>query len=495
MGKHFLSVLGTSLYEPVIYEDGEFRSGEQTFIQLALFERFSEELSKDESKITLFLTEGARKRNYENRFYTKKEEELSQKWTSNTKNEVKENALKKGLKEQFLREFPGWASKLEVVPIEDAQTEEQIWSVFSDIYDSLREGDEIIFDITHSFRSIPMLAMTVINYAKILKNCSLDGIYYGAYEAAVVSGDTKVAPINNLTIYNEILEWTNAANTFIRYGNASMIKEVFDHKYNSLSTKEKPEWSSLKKLVNKVDNLSDTIQTGRGADGMHLEMKAKKKGKCSVKSAYASFREELSPKDKMEQTNIKPFVPLFEKVKEKFSVFEKENNYEVGMAVTAWSIENGMIQQGYTSLEETIKTWICHYYELDEVDERNRDRIVGFVINEIKHQEIRNLKKDWMDPDTRWEAVQPIIEKRWKQEKNPDAPGILTKVEQIVRELDYDLITLACKIKDERNDINHFGMRKNPLEASQLKSELEKNFIRFQEIVERKEAAANDGAI
>ena len=48
------------------------------------------------------------------------------------------------------------------------------------------------------------------------------------------------------------------------------------------------------------------------------------------------------------------------------------------MAVTAWSIENGMIQQGYTSLEETIKTWICHNYELNEVDERNREGIVGF---------------------------------------------------------------------------------------------------------------------
>ena len=44
MGKHFLSVLGTSLYEPVIYEDGEFKSSEQVFIQLALVERFYKDL-------------------------------------------------------------------------------------------------------------------------------------------------------------------------------------------------------------------------------------------------------------------------------------------------------------------------------------------------------------------------------------------------------------------------------------------------------------------
>lgn len=495
MGKHFLSVLGTSLYEPVIYEDGEFKSSEQVFIQLALVERFYKDLLEPDSKISLFLTDGAKERNYENRVYSEKEEGFAQKWVSNKKKDVKANTSKQGLKEQFLTRFPELEPKLEVVSIEDAQTEEQIWNVFSSIYDSLREGDEIIFDITHSFRSIPMLAMTVINYAKILKNCSLTGIYYGAYEAAVVSGEAKVAPINNLTIYNEILEWTNAANTFMRYGNASMIKEVFDQKYNSLPKEEKPEWSSLKKMVNKVENLSDTIQTCRGADGTELEMKARKKNKCSVKSAYALFREELSQKEEREQTSMKPLVPLFEKVKEKFSVFEKENNYEVGMAVTAWSIENGMIQQGYTSLEETIKTWICHNYGLNEVDERNREGIVGFIINEMKQQEIQNPKKDWQNPDIRWEAVCPIVEKKLQGNNNQDDSELLKKMERMVKELDFDLVILAREIKNKRNDINHFGMRKNPMEASGLKSELEKYFTQFQEIVERKEAAGDDGTM
>ena len=38
-------------------------------------------------------------------------------------------------------------------------------------------------------------------------------------------------------------------------------------------------------------------------------------------------------------------------------------------------------------------------------------------------------------------------------------------------------------------------MRKNPMEASGLKSELEKYFIQFREIVERKEAAVDDGTM
>ena len=153
MGKHFLSVLGTNLYEPVIYEDGEFQSSEQVFIQAALIERFRKEIAKDEdSRITIFLTQGAKDKNYNNRLYEAWEAKSAEKWTSARKEDVIEGSLKKGLEEELRTQFPDFVSRIETVSIEDAQTEEQIWDVFSKIYDSLREGDEIIFDITHSFR-------------------------------------------------------------------------------------------------------------------------------------------------------------------------------------------------------------------------------------------------------------------------------------------------------------------------------------------------------
>lgn len=487
MGKHFLSVLGTNLYEPVIYEDGEFQSSEQIFIQAALIERFRKEIAEDEdSRITIFLTQGAKDKNYNNRLYEAWEAKSAEKWTSARKEDVIEGSLKKGLEEELRIQFPDFVSRIETVSIEDAQTEEQIWDVFSKIYDSLREGDEIIFDITHSFRSIPMLAMTVINYAKILKNCSLKGIYYGAYEAAKITEVGKIAPINNLTMYNDILEWTNAANTFMRFGNASMIKGLFDEKLASVPNEEKRKWSSLRYLVGKIETLSDTIQTCRGVDGDELNIKPAAKSRKSVKAAYASYREELIKKE-TPQRNIKPLVPLFEKVEEKFSVFDKENNYEIGMAVTAWSIENGMIQQGYTSLEETIKTWICHCYGLNEVEEGDRDGVAGYLLNQLKEQEKNKSGMNLKDPDERWESVRTNAE-----EKYQDAPERLEKARKIVKELDYDLISLTGEIKDARNDINHFGMRREPKDADWLKSKLKEYFERFRKIVERKEAGIDD---
>ena len=106
----------------------------------------------------------------------------------------------------------------------------------------INENDDIVFDITHSFRSIPMLAVTVINYAKIVKKCHLKGVYYGAYEAAQNNENKKIAPIINLTAFNEILEWTYAADAFMTYGNVGKFNQVYLDKMKSVPEEQRREW-------------------------------------------------------------------------------------------------------------------------------------------------------------------------------------------------------------------------------------------------------------
>ena len=55
--------------------------------------------------------------------------------------------------------------------IPDGQNEKELWEIFRIILDSLEEGEEIILDITHSFRYLPMLTFIVLNYARAVKNC------------------------------------------------------------------------------------------------------------------------------------------------------------------------------------------------------------------------------------------------------------------------------------------------------------------------------------
>src|SRR5690606_22505152 len=63
---------------------------------------------------------------------------------------------------------------------------EHIWQLFETIIGIMKDEDRIIFDITHSFRYQPILALLSIHFARITKNVQVDGIYYGLYDPKAV---------------------------------------------------------------------------------------------------------------------------------------------------------------------------------------------------------------------------------------------------------------------------------------------------------------------
>ena len=67
--------------------------------------------------------------------------------------------------------------------IPDEKGEAGVWHLFAKIYNEvLQEDDTVIFDITNAFRFLPVVMYSVLRYAQYLKNVSLEGIYYGAYD-------------------------------------------------------------------------------------------------------------------------------------------------------------------------------------------------------------------------------------------------------------------------------------------------------------------------
>jgi CRISPR-associated protein DxTHG motif len=48
------------------------------------------------------------------------------------------------------------------IDIPDGKRESELWQIFTAISDAVHEGDEIAFDITHGFRSLPVLALLTL---------------------------------------------------------------------------------------------------------------------------------------------------------------------------------------------------------------------------------------------------------------------------------------------------------------------------------------------
>src|SRR5690625_1692057 len=182
--KVFISFLGTGRYKPCVYKshDGE-KSRVVEYVQEAILDLYCREYGEGD-KAFFFLTQQAEKQHWD-----KLEGVLGE------------------------REF-------QIVPVKnlpDGHTEKEIWDIFELVYSHLEEEDRVILDVTHGFRSLPMLQIVLLNYARSLKNITVEHILYGAFESLGIPlfkideeipdpADREV-PILNLTSFSAIQSW------------------------------------------------------------------------------------------------------------------------------------------------------------------------------------------------------------------------------------------------------------------------------------------------
>lgn len=429
MALKILSVLGTGRYESRTHSYNSNHLIETPFIQEAVLNLFEENLNSDFGGFYIFLTEKAKEIHF------------------------------KDLESRIMNRYP--QISINPVDIKDGKTKEEIWEIFDSIYNQIEENDEIILDITHSFRHIPMQLLVVINYAKVLKNVKLKGIYYGAFEASYKESEKEIIPIFDISDFSSLLEWSYSANTFINYGNVKPIQES----YKNLQRIKGKEWNienkNFSKFIESLVDFSNCIYTARGTSMAALINEngalVKNSNKKSIQASYNSLLSNYENLLEEERLELKQIKPIVEKVKESIEAFCEESSLKTGLAAIKWSIEKNLIQQAYTIFSETIKTYVCNIYELDEMDYINRELIVGKVLNILG----RKIPKD-----------------QWKVEESH-----IETIEKIMNTIDEKIYKIYDKVGTRRNDINHFGLTKEKISYEDLIKDLNKLFEEFTNIV------------
>src|SRR5690606_37109361 len=112
----------------------------------------------------------------------------------------------------------------EVVQIPDGKSESELWSIFSALTSKVPREALLHLDITHGFRSLPVIGLIALNYLRVTRHVTIGGVYYGAWEAGKSSADGSSepeVPTFDLTPFLELLDWTSAAEEFLRTGSAT----------------------------------------------------------------------------------------------------------------------------------------------------------------------------------------------------------------------------------------------------------------------------------
>ena len=411
MKKVFLTVLGTGKYSDCYYykDDSKCRS---KFVQEALLQFLYDK--DDNVEVKILLTDEAKEKNFDS--------------TNNDDTNL----------QTILENLNIYA---DLIRIPAGKTEEELWDIFEETINSIDDDSEITLDITHSLRNIPIQILVALNYTKLFKNINISGIYYGAYELGTFIDDDlnpgdkiKCAPICNLNVYYELLNWTNAINSFIHTGNSSEISQLYNKKSTSIfklgKAEEKENLSNLNNLIKSLENFTQCINTCRGQCSSFSSNK-----NINLKSIGVAANNLYNNINILNNNfTIAPLKYLFEVVKEKISPFVNKSTLEIGMATIQWCIDYNLYQQGYTALDESLKTYICDLLKISSTKKYNREKIANTILNCLKIE-----YKNWIIDVENEEDKEVII----------DTINILKK--------EKNFCELVNNIRERRNDINHFG--------------------------------------
>jgi CRISPR-associated Csx2 family protein len=433
MARKFLSFLGTNPYLPCTY----FRDGQEVadvrFIQEALA-RLHCQTWEAEDQIVVFLTRDAREKNWQDHGNTEKYP-----------------GLETRLKALHL------SCRIRPVAIPDGKSEEEIWEIFSIVCNTIDTSDSVTLDITHALRSLPMLAMVVLQYMRVLRQVRLDGIHYGAFEVIGPIHQVKEmaiaerkAPIFDLTAFAQLADWAIATDRFLSAGNAGMIHDLVEKqaipviKNNINSARQ--EAIMLKKLAKQLLDFTEVMATCRGR---------------AISSCAFALQQGL---DNCKQADlIPPLGPLLDKMTERTAGFSGADEIKDGLRAARWCLEHNLIQQGYTILQETAVSYFMNLAVAPTslkhlCDNKQREMVTGSAALLARKKGISEFRNS---PEQDGEVLQKV----WNLLKQKDNFQQMSMLEQ------------------RRNDLNHAGISLSPMNADSFGKELEKAIKWLEECV------------
>ena len=377
----FISFLGTTDYVETIYQwEDKKESSPTRFIQEAILERTAKTWTE---KDAIYI------------FCTKKSYNVN--WVDDGHKDRNGNILKReGLDTRLkkLKQKENLKTVIDFTIVEEGFTENDVWSIFETVYNKLNDNDQIYFDITHAFRSIPLFASSLFNFAQYMKNVSVVSVNYGAFEKLLdkipegkkisdLHLNERIAPIVDMTNIVRLQELTETAVSITSFGRSP--RTISENMKKLTGDQDK---YTIDMIIKAVSELDEFIQSNR-RHGLRS-------------GSYLERLEEVKKKYNKSETIRQPVREIINKIKGKIEDFGFERNNPNANIIGAikWSQEFDMLAQAYTLGREYILTVLQEKYnelnpfksEDQEENDRNYREFLSSVLtitdSKIKKNEL-----------------------------------------------------------------------------------------------------------
>ncbi|CAA7602823.1 CRISPR-associated protein, TM1812 family [Acididesulfobacillus acetoxydans] len=335
MGLKLMSFLGTNNYLPCVYRTQVGEAAPRRFIQTALVELFLGDLTQ-EREIIIFLTREARERN----------------WSRNGPNG--ERPLEEELTEQLSQEaYSG--IRVRTVDVCEGFTIDQMWSIFEVVERNVNVGDQVIFDITHSYRSLPFLSLLLLNYARVFRKIKIEGIVYGAFEALGRRNEVENMPLRerlvdviDLKEFVRLMDWSAAADHFVKAGDTKDLYGIARVELSPVNASLKTTDENLHLLNRLLKNLHEFSQQA---------------ATCRTRTILRDTLPGISQNAVMNKDEpvpyIKALLPILDVVRGKMANMLAGTDIQKANALVRWCLDHDKIQQAWTILRENVISFLC----------------------------------------------------------------------------------------------------------------------------------------
>lgn len=241
------------------------------------------------------------------------------------------------------------------VDIPNGENPEELWEIFQRVADVLTEGDEVIFDITHGFRSLPLLALLATAYLRIAKQINIRTIVYGAFEARRPDGQV---PVFDLSPFLDLFKWTTATDQFLKTGNAQELARLL-----SDST------GQCKPLAENIRGIAQSLHVLRPLEVME---------KAPQLPAHIVAAEQTIT------GSVSPFATLLTRIQDDYGKFglrnpESKNNDRkrlvLQLKIAQWYAEKEQIVHALSMAREWMPSLLCYCFKLDPLNRTAREKM------------------------------------------------------------------------------------------------------------------------
>lgn len=343
------------------------------------------------------------------------------------------------LRQALERVMPGNAS-VNFVPVKRGETETELWSIFAQVAQAVQKDEEITFDVTHGLRSFPLIGLLAAAFLRAAFSIQLRHVFYGAFDVRDQSVTPHRTPMFDLTPLLTLLEWAVAADRFNRTGDAryfaSLLRE--QQKRLALQAQNQPErLAQIGKLGSLASALTDISQS-LALIRPYLAMMQIEKLPAQTDAALPVLAEAEA---------ALPFRLVLDAALETYRPLgladpsaDTRRNLETQRKLIAWYAEREHWPQAVSLAREWLVSWVMVHLGMSSLTSMSDRQRIESVVNSEADEFLKAKKND--------QPFQPVFLKS------------LPQVETV--------LGLWKALTEVRNDIDHAGMRENPLAPESL---------------------------